>query len=101
MTRRSRTLSYGTAAALVLAGICCAILVSGEVGELLAFVLIAFGLGGATLLVFYEVGLSEDHERAREDRDRARQEQQRGRAERPLRPVRNPRFRGSRFRRRP
>jgi hypothetical protein len=101
VTRRSRTLAYGTAALLVLAGTLCAIVLSGELGELLTFVLITFGLGGAVLLVFYEVGLSEDRERSREERQRAREERQRERSQRPAKPARNPRFQGSRFRRRP
>jgi hypothetical protein len=60
------------------------------------------------LLLFYEVGLSEDRDRAREDRQRAREdrqrpheESQRPRAGRTTRPPRNPRFQGPRFRRRP
>jgi hypothetical protein len=63
---RTRILAFGTAAAVAIAGGLCAALISGLVGQLLAFVLISFGLGGAVLLVFLEVGLSEDRERARE-----------------------------------
>jgi hypothetical protein len=77
---------------LVLAGIVCAILIGGAVGQLLTLVLVALGLGGTVLLVFYEVGLSEDRERAREAERRAPAHP----------PVPRPRLRrGQRFRRRP
>jgi hypothetical protein len=77
---------------LVLAGVVCAVLIGGSVGQLLTFVLVALGLGGAVLLVFYEVGLSEDHERAREAERRASAPP----------PIPRPRLRrGQRFRRRP
>jgi hypothetical protein len=53
-------------------------------GEVLTIVLLSLGLGGAVLLVFYEVGLSEDRERAKEQRRPERQ--------RPMRPpMRRPR----------
>ena len=60
---------------LVLAGVCCAVFVSGIVGEVLTIVLISAGLCGALLLVFLEVGLEEERDlereqRSREDRDR-------------------------------
>ena len=95
MTTRGRIIGFGTAGALVLAGIVCAIVVGGLVGQLLTFVLIAFGLCGAVLLVFYEIGLSEDQDRAREQRAK----QARERAAEPKR-VR-PRLQPHRWRRRP
>jgi hypothetical protein len=61
---RSRALAFGSAAALVVAGALCGILVAGVVGQALAIALISIGLGGALLLVFFEVGLSEDRDRA-------------------------------------
>lgn len=67
MSKRERIVRFGAAAVLVLAGALCAVLVSGTLGQVLAFVLIALGLVGATSLVFFEVGLSEDRERAREE----------------------------------
>jgi hypothetical protein len=71
VARRTRILAFGTAAALVVAGALCAALIGGLLGQVLAIALITAGLGGALLLVFYEVGLSEDRERAREQkRDR-------------------------------
>jgi hypothetical protein len=57
---------------LVVAGGLCAALIEGVVGQALAIALITAGLGGALLLVFYEVGLSEDRERAREEERRHR-----------------------------
>ncbi len=95
MTRRGRIIAFGTAGALVLAGVVCAIVVGGLIGQLLTFVLIAFGLGGAVLLLFYEVGLSEDRDRAREERAREARE----RAAEPKRG--RPRLQPHRWRRRP
>jgi uncharacterized membrane protein len=51
---------------MVVAGALCAALIGGLLGQVLAIALITLGLGGALLLVFYEVGLSEDRERARQ-----------------------------------
>ena len=50
--------------ALTLAGIGAAV-AGGLVGQVLAIAGITFGLGGALLLLFYEVGLSEERELAR------------------------------------
>ena len=66
MSRRARIAGFGSAGLLVLLGIACAVIFSGALGQNLAFVLVALGLVLATSLVFYEVGLSEDRERARE-----------------------------------
>jgi hypothetical protein len=67
-----RVLAFGLAAALVVAGAICGILVGGLTGEVLAIALITLGLGAAVLLVFLEVGLSEERELSREQRRRAR-----------------------------
>jgi hypothetical protein len=66
VARRTRILAFGSAAALVVVGAMCAILVGGLNGEVLAIALVSLGLDGTVLLVFLEVGLSEDRERARE-----------------------------------
>jgi hypothetical protein len=71
MTPRLRLLAFGSCAALVVAGGLCAALVPGVAGEVLTIVLMSAGFGGAVLLVFLEVGLSEDRERAEEE-DRAK-----------------------------
>jgi len=67
VSRRERILAYGAAAALTLAGIAAAV-AGGLVGQVLAIAGITLGLGGALLLVFYEVGLSEERDRARRRR---------------------------------
>lgn len=66
MSRRQRVASFGAASLLVIAGTVCAAVIGGGTGEILALVLIGLGLVAATSLVFLEVGLSEDRERARE-----------------------------------
>jgi hypothetical protein len=63
MAPRARVLAFGSAAALVVAGSICAVLVDGILGEAIAIALIALGLGAVVLLLFLEVGLSEDRER--------------------------------------
>lgn len=70
MSRRSRIISYGSAAILVVAGALTAIFFSGTTAQVLTFVLIALGLVLATSLVFLEVGLSEDRELEREGSQR-------------------------------
>jgi hypothetical protein len=92
MSRRSRILWFGSAGVLTLVGALCAVFVPGLTGQLLTFVLISFGLGGAVLLVFLEVGLSEDRERAREQERRERASKSTGPDPRPrLRRSRRPR----------
>jgi hypothetical protein len=74
MARRSRILLFGAAAALVLAGGACAALVGGLTGEVLTIVLISAGLSGGLLLLFLEVGLSEERELARDEKRRQMRE---------------------------
>ena len=71
MARRTRILAYGAAAALTLAGFGSAAL-GGLAGQIASIALVSAGLGGALLLAFYEVGLSEDRDRAEEKRRRRR-----------------------------
>jgi hypothetical protein len=71
LSRRSRIVGFGSAGLLVIAGIACAFAFSGGLGQNLAFGLVAVGLVEGTALVFYEVGLTEDRDRAREERARA------------------------------
>jgi hypothetical protein len=70
MSPATRIASFGSAALMVICGAVCAVVISGEVGQILAMVLIGLGLVLATAFVFLEVGLSEDQERAREERAR-------------------------------
>lgn len=72
MSTRSRVLAFGSCAALVIAGAVCAALVGGVVGEVLTIVLMSAGLVGALLLVFLEVGLSEERDLARDEERRRR-----------------------------
>lgn len=69
MHTRGRVISFGSAGLLIVLGGLAAILFGGTAGQVAAFVLIALGLVLATSLVFLEVGLSEDRERAREERN--------------------------------
>jgi hypothetical protein len=73
-------LAFGSAALLVVAGTVCAVALSDGTGQILAHVFIAVGLVWGTSLVFLEVGLSEDRERARERAARARAARARERA---------------------
>jgi hypothetical protein len=94
MTPRARVFAFGSAAGLVVAGGICALVINGYTGELVALTLITLGLGAVVLLVFLEVGLSEDRERAREQERRRKQAAQRDDAQRrpprlrwPRRPI--------------
>ncbi len=64
MHTRDRILGFGTSGVLVLIGAVCGVAFSGTLGQILLFVFISLGLTLAVALVFYEVGLSEDRERA-------------------------------------
>ncbi|HTU84827.1 MAG TPA: hypothetical protein VMF57_04585 [Solirubrobacteraceae bacterium] len=81
MSSRSRIARFGSAGLLIVAGIACAFVFSGGLGQNLAFALVALGLVAGTAFVFYEVGLTEDRARAREERARvdAALERDRGR----------------------
>ena len=87
MSPRLRLLAFGSAAALVIAGAACAALVAGVAGEVLTIVLISGGLAGALLLLFLEVGLSEERDLARDE------ERRRAVRRRPLHLRRGPRRR--------
>jgi threonine/homoserine/homoserine lactone efflux protein len=91
VTRRWRAIAFGSAAALVVAGALCAAVIGGLTGQVLAIALITVGLGGALLLLFLEVGLSEDRARAREEERRRRRGAKRVGPERPVRLPRRPR----------
>ena len=65
MSRQARILSFGSAALLVVIGAVCIAVFSSTAGQVAGMVLIGLGLVLATGLVFLEVGLSEDRDRAR------------------------------------
>ena len=67
MTRRDREIRYGAAVALVLIGVICGIVLPGTLGGTLASVFVGLGLIGVVSLIFYEVGLTEDRDRARQE----------------------------------
>ncbi len=94
MSKRGRVLSFGFAAALVVAGGACAALVGGVTGEVLTIVLISAGLCGGLLLIFLEIGLDEERQLAQDD------EQRRTRKRSSVRPPKVPPHR-SRWPRRP
>jgi len=71
-----RILAFGSAGVLFVAGGVCVALVGGVMGEVLAIVLMSAGLGGGLLLVFLEVGLSEERELARDEERRRKRERQ-------------------------
>lgn len=72
-----RTIAFGLTVALVAAGVICVAAIDGLAGQLLAIALITAGLGGALLLIFVEIGLSEDRERARQEKHRRERAPQR------------------------
>jgi hypothetical protein len=84
-------MAFGTAAALVLAGALVGLLVGGFTGGLIAISCVTVGLGAALLLLFLEVGLSEDRERAEEDELRKRREARMAEPARRLRHLHWPR----------
>jgi hypothetical protein len=75
MAPRPRVLAFGSAALLVVAGAACAAFVGGVTGEVLTIVLMSGGLTGAVLLLFLEVGLSEERDLARAEQRRRRRDQ--------------------------
>ena len=71
MPTRRRIFVYGGAAVVTAAGFGSAAL-GGLVAQVVAIALVSAGLGGALLFAFYEVGVSEDRDRAEEERRRRR-----------------------------
>jgi hypothetical protein len=69
---RTRNVSFGAAAALVVAGVLCAALFDGTAAGVVSILLIGVGLVLAVALVFLAIGLSEDRERARAEEERRR-----------------------------
>ncbi len=78
MSRRTRTLRYGASITVALVGVACGALIPGTAGGTAATVLVGIGLVGVVSLIFYEVGLTEDRERAAQRDLGERAEGQRG-----------------------
>ena len=99
MSKRARILAFGTAGLLVVVGVRVGVAMGCTAGQVVALALVSVGGVIAVSLVFLEVGLSEDRERARE---RERAERERGRTEReaPPTPRRRPHLGRMRGRRR-
>ena len=72
MSQRARIVLFGFAGVLVIAGGACAALVGGLTGEVLTIVLISGGLVAGLLLIFLDIGLGEEHDRARDEARRKR-----------------------------
>lgn len=77
MAWRTRIAAFGTTMLMIVAGAVCAAASSDGTVQFVGYVLIGVGLTIATGLVFLEVGLSEDRERAREALERAQREEER------------------------
>jgi hypothetical protein len=54
----------------------CGFVVPGLVGQILRLSLITLAMGWVLLLVFYEIGLSEDHAREREEEERRKRHEE-------------------------
>lgn len=68
LSRRTRVLRYGASVGVALVGVACGALIPGSAGGTAATVLVGLGLVGVVSLIFYEIGLTEDRDRAREAR---------------------------------
>jgi hypothetical protein len=61
----ARALRYGVAVAIVIVGILCGAIIPGTTGGTICTAVVGIGLVGVVSLVFYDVGLTEDRDRAR------------------------------------
>jgi hypothetical protein len=73
VSKRGRIQSYGSICAVIVVAGLCRLFFGGFAVEVAALTVMSLGLGAILLLVFYEVGLSEDKEREREEAARRRQ----------------------------
>src|SRR5437763_1937691 len=88
MAPRTRIAAFGSAALVVVVGLLCWLIVGGLTGQVIAIAGTLLGLGGALLLIFLEVGLSEDRALEREEDLRRGREARRDDAQRRLRAPR-------------
>ena len=77
MALRSRIIVLGAIGVVVIAGILCAVLVTGIEGEILTIALLSLGFAGAVLLVFLEIGLGEERDLAKQQERRAARDRSR------------------------
>lgn len=70
MSPRTRALSFGGAATTIVLGLIAGAAIGGITGEAVAIALTSLGAIALVSLVFLEVGLSEDRDRARTQRRR-------------------------------
>jgi hypothetical protein len=68
VSRQTRIVRYGASIAVALVGVACGALIPGTAGGTAATVLVGIGLVGIVSLLFYEVGLTEDRDRAAQAR---------------------------------
>jgi membrane protein involved in colicin uptake len=61
----ARALRYGAAIAVVVVGILCGAIIPGTLGGTICTAVVGVGLVAVISLVFYDVGLTEDRDRAR------------------------------------
>ena len=92
MSKRSRIIWFGSCGAMVVVGALSAIFFFDSLaGQLITITFELLGWGGALLLIFFEVGLSEDREREREEEElRRRRRRLQHSQRRPLRWPRRP-----------
>jgi hypothetical protein len=74
VSKRARVLTYGSIVAVILIAGLSRLLIEGFGAEVAALTVIALCLGAIVLLVFYEVGLSEDKARAEEEAERRKRD---------------------------
>jgi hypothetical protein len=74
VARRDRIRAYGSAVALAVVGGLLGFVIPGLVGQIVRLSLITLAMGAVLLLVFSEIGLSEDKDRAREEEERRKDE---------------------------
>jgi hypothetical protein len=95
LKRSRRALRYGVAIGVVVVGVLCGAIIPGTLGGTICTAVVGIGLVGVVSLVFYDVGLTEDRDRARlqqrMDRlDRLEREEREQREQRGRRPDGQP-----------
>jgi uncharacterized membrane protein YgcG len=68
LTPSARGLRYAVAIVIVVIGILCGAIIPGTLGGTICTAVVGIGLVAVVSLVFYDVGLSEDRDRARQEK---------------------------------